>query len=461
VLPWLLACAGPDPSASGGPFVPRPVPDLVLGQRLTSTLAGPASATCTSPDDPAEVHHVASPDTRARELVVYGLLADTAYTCEILAAGRTWPVAFRTEPLPDFLPSWELVAADSGWGGYTLLNHGTDDRTDRQAKILLVDRDGALRWYHQVPFNAPDLDVSWLGDGQVLYGGGYAAPPTIVDLAGAVVARAAEVDVYHHHVERLPDARFLTLTLDPNTAGDVSWTGMEVEILEPDLASTSWAWPTQRGVDEGWLPVQASPGDPYHVNSVARIDEALYVNFRNLSTLAKLDADTGDLAWLLGPTGDFALLNTDGTPADPADWFYGAHAPEHHGTRILLHDNGFLRPGELQSRILALELDEAALTARILWSYEEPGWYEPIWGDVDELPDGHVLFTRAHCGTCRPSDPSTTAIVEIDPTTLEVVWRLQFADVHDAGYRAERLDGCSVFANERFCPELDSEGEAR
>jgi hypothetical protein len=451
LLAWLAACS-PDPAP--GDWVAAEVPNLVLAQRLTSAdFSGAASAVCTADGDPDERHVVGSAAVGTAGLAVYGLLADTDYTCAIDDGERSATVPFHTGVLPDFLPSWE-VTGDAGWGGYTIFNHGTDIHGDRQSKILVVDREGRLRWYYEVPYQAPDLDVSYLGSGQILYGGGYAAPPTVVDLAGQVLLRAAEPDVYHHHAERLPTGEFAVLTLDTNTDGNITWNGMEIEILDPAMTHTVWSWATQRGVDEGWLPVSAGSNDPYHMNAIQVTDEAVYANFRNLSILVKLDRETGDLEWILGANGEFALLDATGAAEDPASWFYGAHAPEIDGNRILLHDNGFPRPGGNWSRIAEFEIDEAARTARMSWDYTEEGWFEPIWGDADRLPDGHVLYTRAHCESCNPDAVGNTQIVEIDPAAGTVLWRLLMSDVHDAGYRSQRIDGCDIFANARYCPDL-------
>ena len=88
-----------------------------------------------------------------------------------------------------------------------------------------------------------------------------------------------------------------------------------------------------------------------------------------------------------------------------------------------------------------------------MWSYEEPGWSEPIWGDVDRLPNGNVLISQGHCYDCGGVDPKRrSAVIEVDPDDDTVVWRLDFSEERDGLYRADRVDGCAVFANQRFCP---------
>lgn len=451
----LVACSGRDadphpPPVDGPVWRDRAVADNVLARAFDRAEDVPGRVLCTSADDPSEVHYVHGQG----EIVLYGLLADTRYDC-VLSSGRAHEDrSFRTEPLPDWLPTWTLPVAGDAGGAYTLLNHGTDRRGDRQAKLLVVDPEGRLRWYFSVPYDAADLDVTYLGDGRFLYGGGFSAPPTILDLGGRASADAPPLESphdYHHDTEMLPSGEVMGLSESQNTDGTTTWTGARVDRFDPALSMSTWSWDTQRAVDEGWLPVPTTDVDPYHTNSMQVVGDQLYVNFRQRSIVARIDMPTGDLVWRLGPDGDFALVDDQGEPADDSGWFVGPHAPEHDGDRILFYDNG--GRGNWRSRALELELDEDARTARVVWEFTEDGWYESIWGDVDRLADGHVLITRAHCTRCQPNSDARTQLVEVDPATDEVVWRLVFDDPEDAGYRAERIDGCAIFANEKYCPE--------
>jgi hypothetical protein len=457
----LLACRdpagstprGPPPGSSPPAWSDRPVDGTVLARAFEPTGDLPGTVECRSADDPTEVHT----GSAEGEVILYGLLADTAYDCTLRAGGATEDRSFRTLPLPDWLPTWTMPVTGDAGGAYTLFNHCTDRRGDRQSKLLVVDPEGRLRWYTAVPYDAADLDASWLGEGQILYGGGYSAPPTVVDLSGRTLRDAplpaGRTDDYHHDTEQLPGGEVLAVAEAPNTDGAVEWTGAVIEQFDPLLERSTWSWNTQRGVDEGWLPVPAASGDPYHTNSIQAVGDQLYVNFRYLSLLARIDRATGDLVWRLGPDGDFALVDETGAPDDPVNWFNGPHAPEHDGARILFYDNGSTR-GVVprQSRALELTIDEVAMTARVTWEFTEEGWYEGIWGDIDRLPDGNVLIARPHCGTCQPASEERTQLVEVDPTTDEVVWRLLMDSPDDAGYRAERIDGCELFANARYCP---------
>lgn len=455
-LALALACApangpGPIPTAV---WRDRALPDTVLSRAFDLAGGRSGTVTCRSADDPLEVHTAAT-DAHGTA-TIHGLLAETVFDCA-LASGRALEErSFETESLPDWLPRWTMAVEGDAGRAYTLFNHGTDRKEDRQPKLLIVDPEGRLRWYHPVSWNASDLDASYLGDGRILYGGGNEAPPTVVDLEGRVLMEAPALPDerwYHHDTERLASGEHLALTSVDNTDGTSTWRGAELQILDPALEGPVWTWSTQRGVDEGWLPGrERDGGDPYHANSAQGIGDQLYVNLRPLSLLVRLDRATGDLVWRMGQGGDFLLLDAAGAPAEPTAWWYGPHAPVVDGDRVLAYDNGATRPvSPRTSRAVEFTFDEATMTARTSWEFTEEGWFEGIWGDVDRLPSGHVLITRASCGRCLP-DPATTQLVEVDPATNEVVWRLVMDLPEDAGYRAERVDGCALFANARYCP---------
>jgi hypothetical protein len=168
-------------------------------------------------------------------------------------------------------------------------------------------------------------------------------------------------------------------------------------------------------------------------------------------------APGGERLWTLGAGGDFDLVDPDGTPLADEHWFHGAHDPEIHpqadGTlRILFYDNGYTRGVQpAYSQLLELIVDPNEGTATRTWQWTEPGWYEPVWGDADELPDGGVLIGRGHCGGCGEAD--TSQIVEVDRTTGEVDWRLRFDAPRWGIYRAQRIDGCDLFHHVGYCEE--------
>ncbi len=424
-----------------------------------------AELRCDAPDVPAETHQWPDPFSDGRTLTLLGLLADTEYTCELLG-----PVG---EPLaPSITVRTPALAIEAPWsvvehvperfsGAYTLFNLGNGATTGEDHLLILVDPQGRVRWVHPIDGDFPDCDVQLLEDGTVLFGGGQGITPTIISLDEETVWQAPTHDEsgrYHHHAEKLEDGTVLTMRhaaeeppLGQGAPGQ-TWTGFRIERIAPD-GRIPWSWASQRAVDEGWLPVPlVGVSDPWHANSVSVDPDGItYVNLRNASMMLAIDP-TGQVLWRLGAGGDFQLLDSEGSPLGDEHWFHGAHAPEHHGDRILFHDNGWSRGvSPAYSQVLELVLDVDARTATRTWTWSEPGWYEPAFGDADELDDGGVLIAMGHCGSCGES--SVSQIVEVDRTSGEVDWRLRF-DSSDYGiYRAERIDGCAIFHHTSYCPD--------
>lgn len=449
------------------------VPDLVLAQRvdIRRRTGGSAVLRCVAPDVADEAHELPLPPGTGdhEEVVLTGLLADTTYTCSVEGADqRSEVLEFTTDGLPDGLPTARLVEDRLAGGDYVLMNHGVgDDRDDRETKILIYDAEGRLRWYYFVPFDAPDLDVSLLPDGNLLYGGGYRALPTILDLEGRVQRQAPgpfePEGQYNHTVEQLPDGTFLTTETSPNHDPDDPsnrWNGFAIELLDPTMYGRTWVLHSQDLVERGELPVASSPddNDPYHLNALQWLpgeEDGVAASLYRRAEVLWFDVATGALLDRFGwrDDDDWELLDADGAPAPMSEWFYGQHAIELDGDRLLLHDNGPGRPvAAPYTRVVEYTLDHAARTAQVTWSWTEPGWYEPIWGDVDRLADGRVSVTHAHCDKCTSLNrDQRTEIVVVDPTTQAVDWRLRFSEPRDTGYRSMWVDGCDLFHRVGTC----------
>jgi len=348
-------------------------------------------------------------------------------------------------------------------GHYTLFNHGKwgDDRSMHH-RIVLVDPEGRVRWVKIMDQPAPDLDATILPDGTLLYGDGQHWRPTMETLDGELLWTAPPSTTgrsTHHHAEQLPSGEIVTLVHsdDVDPVSGETWTGFTIERWDPTTDQLTWSWSSQRGVDEGWL-VRGNrqQSDPWHANALVVHGDITYVNLRQHKWLVALNAD-GSKRWTLGPTAgsDLGLVDASGAPIIGEAWFYGPHAPERHeGDRWLLYDNGFGRPGGGSSRAVELVIDEALGHAMVTWSWwgdapPHAAWYEPIWGDIDELPGGHVLLTKGHCASC--AEDQRSGLVEVDRASGEVVWWLEHRDQDDAAYRAQRLDGCDLFHNRRYC----------
>jgi hypothetical protein len=317
-----------------------------------------------------------------------------------------------------------------------------------------------VRWTHELPIAAVssiDIESRLLADGTILWGGGEEPEgvPQILGLDGEVVYAAAypgvEDDVYHHDLEQHPDGRIVGIVQSPATDGSDDWRGFALVEHDPTAAAVTWRWESQQGFDAGGLaPPDDGEFDPWHANSLAVVDDAqgagVYVSLFDTSEIVRVDRATGEISWHLGRDRDFTL-------PDEQVWFDHIHAvnvaPGPNGARIYLYDNGQTRE---QSRALALDLDVATREATIAWEWTEPTWFESNWGDVDPMADGTVFVTMSHAWCLDSSLDHLGSFVEVDEATGAVLARLNFLDEDDSTYRGDRIDGCDLFANERYCP---------
>ncbi len=449
------------------------LPDMVNGARVDARVpvAGPVTGTCTHAGDPTE-KHVISSDIEETEhtLFFYGLLADTTYRCSVASGGLAAQIDFATGPLPEEVPGDLELTVDDGAshglsdGAYTLFNHMVGDRDVARGRLVIVDRAGRVRWYWEFGHVAGDIDAGLTPEGNVLLGGGYGLAPTTVSLSGELIAMASEPSSggqWHHHAEMTAAGTYFALSEADNVnpaAPKFEFMGFQIDERDPRTDAVVWTWNSQTAVDAGALPVPSTEGyDAFHANSVLGENPSdpggVWVSLRNLSAIVRIEKATGAVTWRMSNQGDdWALLDDAGQPAPTEQWFFGQHAPELVGDTLYVYDNGRNRPGGANSRVVAYALDLAARTLRQSWEWSGGEWYEPIWGDVDLLPNGNVLVTRGHCEDCDGTD-GVSRWIELDPETGPV-WELQTPSLLHAAYRAQRLDGCTIFANSAYCPEM-------
>lgn len=417
------------------------------------------------PEPERHVLHSPEPQTH-HALQLFGLLADASYTCEATTAcgSTSAPVEVHTGPLP--LPPPPLALAVSTEDvGYTLFNHQRRCAEDYTNRLYVVDPQGRVRWSYELQgldaSSSVDIESIYLGDGTFLWGGGEQPEghPQIVGLDHVPLHTAAfegsEALTFHHDIEWLPERQILGFVDHEVVDGDVHWEGFDLIQYAADTQQITWSWSTQAAYDAGQLPPgSASRRDPYHANSLAVVDDAdgpgIYVTLLRTEQIVRIDRATGDLTWTLGRGGDFALLDADGQPLPDEAWFDAVHAIDAYGPdRFLLYSNG---RDTHRSEVMEFVLDVPARTATLTWAWSEPGWYEPYWGDADELPSGDVLVAMAHnwCSGGNRAHPG--ALVQVQRPSDQVVWRLDFLDSDDTTYRAQRIDGCDLFANQRYCP---------
>ena len=175
------------------------------------------------------------------------------------------------------------------------------------------------------------------------------------------------------------------------------------------------------------------------------------VGGEQMQHLIAVDPKTDEIAWQLGDRGNLELVGGGSMP-------HCQHGPDTDGQRLLLYDNDGWFAGE--TRIVEYEIDAPSGTVQQTWEWTEPGWSEPIWGDVDYLGDDRILIARAHSCLSFSDATERSHLIEVDRTTDEVVWRAVLGDSDDGIYNIDRIGGCELFGNARFCPDVADRLEA-
>jgi arylsulfate sulfotransferase len=223
------------------------------------------------------------------------------------------------------------------------------------------------------------------------------------------------------------------------------------------------------------VPQEQSLTDWMHNNAITDCGDD-YIATSRFQGVFKFKS-SGELMWILAPHRGWheqyqhyllTPLDRDGNViTDPAvvdgsahtddfDWVWGPHAAvvlsgndnniggKRH--RILVYDNGVTRnfiPNKNQvpySRAVIYEIDEEKKTVSQVWDYgkDMPEYFTATQSNAAYLPQtGHILFCPSG-GAVMSSGKRGACILEIDPTTNEVVYHLEL-DNSGGFHRAYRL----------------------
>lgn len=449
--------------------------ELLLDGILTVELdqSSPVWAVCRNDADPEDALLIESEDAIIHTLNVLGTAAGATYTCTVspTCAGATSASVTITTPQVQNHDGWTITRGPGEMSGtWTLFNDGNSCSLNPLHRLFIVDPDGQVRWSYPIGTGyVIDLDSSYIGDGVVHVGGGWGLfdrnAPTRgierqVDLSGNVLHERALPDFglgFNHHSEVLASGEHLNLTTSEETDGTRDWDGIAIEVWDPQTQSVTWSWQSQGVYDSGQLPIPTQ-ASPLHANSVTFHDDALgpaaWISLYAAKAIWRVDRNTGALTHRFGADGDFTLVDPSGVELPPAEFAYVQHDPDYtEDGRVLLYDNGDGRPGGSYSRVAEYQLDLVTNTATLLWSWTEPNWYNPVVGDADYLDNGNVLVANGY-HWCFSFNGDRSGVIEVDPTTDDVVWRLEYNAAEGSLFRAERYGGCEIFDNAKYCPAV-------
>jgi hypothetical protein len=431
-------------------------PSLVLEKVFTVTLSEPAALAvrCTRDDLPSEIHLVESAELATEHVLrVQGLVASTAYTCDVAPVDVASPApttgSFTTAALPASIPSAVGVASGEPAAEYTLVPHQRLALEEMIIRLVLMDNAGEVRWYYPLPIGGwADMGAEYWGDGMFLWGGVSGSDegegvPRLVSVSHEEVYKAAypgaEEGFFHHMTEQQYDGSVVTLIEADASSGGSEYYGFEIHRVDVASDGLLWSWNLQQGLDTGELEV----GDANWAGVMVEPDgrEVMVVSVCIGEALIGIDVETGEVIWSLADWGSLELTEGD-YPAIQ-------HGLDIQDQRVLLFDNG----AAPTTRAVEFAIDSAAGTATQTWEWTEPDFRQWAWGDVDYLGEDRIVIAKAALGDWGGED-AFTEVVEVDRGDDSVVWRLTFSDDTDAIYSADRIGGCELFADTSRCPAL-------
>jgi hypothetical protein len=467
-------------------------PSSVLSTYLNVETAQPTFLSVSAQSGQHDFEMVFDGQARTQHRVaLVGFRPDRSYQLDVRAftaagADATERLNFQSGELPgNFAPVHVNVAdAQRTQSGAILfnMNRWTPQIDNTWSYIAMVDSSGEVVWYYQPENRAQHVTMT--DSGTILFN---TSQSNIVEinLAGEVLNTwsAADLgqDYLHHEIKELPNGNLVTLASDMRfidgygTEGDQTWAVVGDVVVEFTRQGTVVAEHSMFNILDvyrwgvggffgGYWNARyhdqiTSTRDWTHGNAVTydASDDTFLVSLRHQDWVIKIDRQTGELVWRLGPEGDFALSGSD--------WFYHQHDPMLvDGGNIMMFDNGNLRPGlesgEYYSRAVEYDIDTARGEAHQVWEYAEgPSFYSSFVSGVDMMPNGNVLIADGAnsldqtLGATEPNNQLYARIIEVTyEDNPQKVFEVEIRDFNEQyGYTLYRASHVDLVGN---APEL-------
>ncbi|NQT26975.1 aryl-sulfate sulfotransferase [candidate division KSB1 bacterium] len=333
--------------------------------------------------------------------------------------------------VPSDFPLVSVTVNNNPDSGYIFLNNWGG-----QPYNIILDSSGAPIWYLRTWDKRRDFKKQDNGTLTMLIRGGYGRPQvdnpvnwghinldnnyTIIDTFRATMGYLTD----EHECQIFEDGSYFIIgrieeTVDMSqyveggrTNATVRETMIQGFTPEGDLNFTWAAW------DHFDIRDMQSPDEPLtsynirfpHMNAIDKDEDGhILLSSRHLSEVTKINRETGEKIWRLGGANNqFTFIN------DPLNGFSNQHDIRSVGdNRYTVFDNGNQHSPRI-SRAVEYELDTLAMTATLVWEYQNPydgfshymgnaqrqsngntviNWAEGFLPKVSEItPDGEIAF---------------------------------------------------------------------
>lgn len=162
----------------------------------------------------------------------------------------------------------------------------------------------------------------------------------------------------------------------------------------------------ERGDGEGESPDK--PFDPVHLNSVEEDGDALLLSARHTGAVYRIDRRSGEIRWRFGGR------RTDIPVPDGGEFAWQHDARRQPDGTITLYDNhDSAEESGAVSAALTFEIDEQAMTARLVEALRHADRYGFAMGNAHYLDDGHVVVGWGMDPVATEFDDNGEAVFEL------------------------------------------------
>ena len=308
--------------------------------------------------------------------------------------------------LPGAYPSLTLRVSDHPEPGYVFLSPFS--RTS-SGKLVIVDNLGNPIFFRRLPL--PSTDFKMQPDGRLTYfSQGSGSEPSkfyAMDASYSIVDSFATGNGYQtdtHDMQILPGNHALLLSYDPEPVrmdlvvpggkANAVVVGLVVQEIDADKNVVfQWRSWDHFGITDATSPLAALTSltvDYVHGNSIEPdVDGNLLLSSRHLCEITKIDRQTGEVLWRMGPHASQNQFTFVGDDRGFSHQHSAHRLPNGH---ITLFDNGNLISPQY-SRALEFKIDEAAKNATLVWEYRDvPDVYGGFMGNVQRHESGGTMI---------------------------------------------------------------------
>ncbi len=318
----------------------------------------------------------------------------------------------RENNLPPDYPAPAVMFTSSGAAPGCIFFTPTVRLTPQFQKYITIwDNYGTPLFYQKVSKTVTDFKVLDPADGILTYAVNglqnpeqdcYYLMDSNYDIFDSVRAGNG-YNIDNHDILLLENGHFLILIYDPQAVnmslvvpgGNPNATVTGLVIQEVDINRNvyfQWrSWDHFEITDATWdIDLTSMFIDYVHANALELDNDGnILVSSRHLDEITKIDFATGDMIWrfgLLSENNQFTFTN------DPVGFSHQHDIRKLSNGNYTVYDNGNLHLEQV-SRALEYHIDENAMQATLVWSYQhDPAVFAPMTGSNQRLPNGNRLI---------------------------------------------------------------------